>query len=324
TNDTAGYVWLAVASMVPATPASGSSPPPLATITFQCTGEGVSPLRLYDSLLVDDQSIEISHGTIDGEVTQTVAPQIVFPKGLEILTRPRLTPGAYAAAAANVFSNVFPDMVPGPGQGIPEADSFFDVFVTTATATLQELNSQIVLTETAPEAMEIALTLHDVMDDALNSIIEDSTIPEEPVPPPNSTSTEGGAEIQGIYVPSNYKYIIIREIPLYRCPNWQGFPGVRTPQVSQKEDVVTNRWQSYVIVQKVMGMKLFRIWRYWPNPWNGPYWVWGWRWLPAEWIKVITITPGVAGTVQPTISVTEQVYADPELADFRVFFMKDP
>jgi hypothetical protein len=135
---------------------------------------------------------------------------------------------------------------------------------------------------------------------------------------------EGGFDIQGIHVPNYYRYIIIREIPLYRCPNWQGFPGVMTPQVSQKEEVIINRdsLQSFVIVQKAMGLKLFRMWRFWPNPWDGPYWLWGWRWLPAEWIKVVTITHAGPGT-PPVVDVTENVYVDPELADFRVFFLKD-
>lgn len=253
-------------------------------------------------------------------------PQPNQGKGLEILTRTGLTQEAYAAAAANVFSNVFPDMVPAPGQGIPEADSFFDVFVTVAQATLMDLNMRItdvLVPPIAPEAMEVALLLHDIMDDALESIREDSTIQEVPPPPPNSSSVEGSVEPRGIAVPSNYQHIIIREIPLYRCPNWQGFPGVASPQVSQTQDVVTNRHESLVIVQKVMGMKLFKMWRFWPNPWNGPYWLYGWRWLPAEWIKVVTITPMGAG-LAPQVVVTEQVYADPELADFRVFFRKAP
>jgi hypothetical protein len=72
-NNTGGYVTLSVSSTYPATPKTGGSPPPLATINFTATGMGSSTLHLYNTILANNQSLAIPHTTIDGTVYVTGA-----------------------------------------------------------------------------------------------------------------------------------------------------------------------------------------------------------------------------------------------------------
>jgi len=60
-NNTGGYVTLSVSSTYPAAPKTGGSPPPLATINFTATRVGMSQLHLYNTVLVDNQSMTIPH-----------------------------------------------------------------------------------------------------------------------------------------------------------------------------------------------------------------------------------------------------------------------
>jgi len=69
-----GYVTLARSSCYPASGKSGSSPPPLATIQFEAISVGISQMHLYDTRLVNDQAMPISHTTIDGTV-QVIAEE---------------------------------------------------------------------------------------------------------------------------------------------------------------------------------------------------------------------------------------------------------
>jgi len=370
-----------------------------------------------------------------------VVPQPVS-LGLAILQRANLSREAYLEAAVNVMTNVFAPngFIPYPGQNVSEADSFLDVFVTNANATVVELDRLIRDTIIAPEALDIALRLHDILADSLNAIINDSTKSIETEPPllmrvkdppelalSNITDIpyEGSwalgqpikIDISGLIgrepfqdnkgfrylvgawrdndrdgylgvgdeimvkrnvtafapvyaewlgalwatikediaavfeppepvkivlycatddpvvfdfkeyvvyagIPPKYTrpIVVVYQIPI-RCLNWPGFdPQVRQPEVDQKEGVVTKRWESFVVVQKVRGMKLFRAWYRWPDPIHGPLWLCGAAWLPAEYISTTIVTPGMT----PTVEIIEQVYAIPELGEFIWFFKKDP
>lgn len=70
-NNTSGFVALAVLSHYPATGKTGGSPPPLAKIHFRAIGVGSVALHLYDTILVNDQGLEISTTTADGQVNIT-------------------------------------------------------------------------------------------------------------------------------------------------------------------------------------------------------------------------------------------------------------
>ena len=74
TNNADGYAALAVSSRLPAEAKTGGSPPPLATIQFKTIGTGTSQLHLYKTILVDDQTMEISHETVDGTVQVELVP----------------------------------------------------------------------------------------------------------------------------------------------------------------------------------------------------------------------------------------------------------
>jgi len=374
--------------------------------------------------------------SVQGAVPQPVS------LGLAILQRTGLSREAYLEAAVNIMTGVFAPngFIPYPGQDVSEADSFFDVFVTDANATVVELDRLIRDTIIAPEALDVALRLHDILVDSLNAIIDDSTcsIETEPYPGPkilhpyetiimfsNITSIpyvgepeidikvdiKAAIETQGwgvetledmlhrhyriiawrdndkdgylgvsdeIMVQCAYEYeyeywatikediaaifepgepmtiklycspkqpviftyqiedipkiggippkyahapiIVVYQIPI-RCLNWPGFDTqVRQPEVDEKEGVVTKRWESFVVTQKVSGMALFRAWYRWPDPIHGPHWLCGAAWLPAEYICTTIVTPGMT----PTVEIIEQTYAIPELGEFIWFFKKDP
>jgi len=67
-NNIGGYVALAVSSLRPASPKTGGSPPPLATVGFKAIDTGSSTLHLYNTILSDNQSLQIPCTTIDGTV----------------------------------------------------------------------------------------------------------------------------------------------------------------------------------------------------------------------------------------------------------------
>jgi len=75
-NDPLGYVHVGVVSVPPAPPANGEGT--LATIVFHCTGTGISPLHLYDTLLANYNGELIPHETEDGYVTQD--PETLYVK----------------------------------------------------------------------------------------------------------------------------------------------------------------------------------------------------------------------------------------------------
>lgn len=73
-NNAGGYVSLAMSSRLPAEAKTGGSPPPLAAIQFKTIGTGTSPLHLYKTILVDDQTMETPHETADGMVQVELVP----------------------------------------------------------------------------------------------------------------------------------------------------------------------------------------------------------------------------------------------------------
>ncbi|MCS7124418.1 MAG: cohesin domain-containing protein [Candidatus Bathyarchaeota archaeon] len=83
-NNTGGYVALAVSSLHPAEAKTGGSPPPLATVHFKCIGVGKSPLRLFKTILSDNQARAIPHTVLDGELN-------CVPHEPKILIMPAIT-----------------------------------------------------------------------------------------------------------------------------------------------------------------------------------------------------------------------------------------
>lgn len=75
-NNTAGWVIFMAKSDSGAPPANGGGI--LAAVTFICLGENMTPLHLYNTILLDPSLALIPHGTIDGNVTQE-SPWYVKP-----------------------------------------------------------------------------------------------------------------------------------------------------------------------------------------------------------------------------------------------------
>jgi hypothetical protein len=68
-DNVVGYVSYSRTSTLPASPKTGGSPPPLATITFTAIAAGSSNLHLYDTILNDNNGFELDHTTSHGQVT---------------------------------------------------------------------------------------------------------------------------------------------------------------------------------------------------------------------------------------------------------------
>jgi hypothetical protein len=74
-NNSGGYVRLVVLSLVPASPKTGGSPPPLASVNFTVIGVGVSSLHLFNTKLANSTASPIPHETIDSQVSCYEIPE---------------------------------------------------------------------------------------------------------------------------------------------------------------------------------------------------------------------------------------------------------
>jgi len=242
-----------------------------------------------------------------------VRSQPEIAKGLQILQTPGLPHEAYEAAASNIMVYLFPGdygFVAFPGQ-YPEIDDEYSKWETNILTTTNDLNQLIAGGFIAPEALDVALRLHDLLYATAQTIFNTiAVVPLTPLEPPKY----------------DLKPVVLRELPIDRCPNWW-WPKYHEPQVDEKEDTVFRGWSSFVVVQKFRGIKLFLAWWWWPTPpvdipatVDWPYWVYGVVWLPVEYIKTIIVTPGR----QPSVETIHQIEIDYEIADFEWFFAKDP
>lgn len=68
-DNVVGFVTYSRTSVLPALPKTGGSPPPLATIHFKALATGNSNLYLYNTILNDNNGLELDHTTSDGEAT---------------------------------------------------------------------------------------------------------------------------------------------------------------------------------------------------------------------------------------------------------------